>query len=142
VVLRTRWLAALSVALVVGLLAACGGEDENPTEAAAQLCDAMAALEVAVNNVAALNADSTIDDVEAAQDELVDAYQQVEDLAEDVEDMRIDELSPAYESLDQTLDGIDAGMSMSEVQAELQDEVAAVQAAWGQLFASVSCPAS
>jgi hypothetical protein len=135
-------LAALPVVLMLGLLAACGGEDENPTEAAAELCDALAALEVAVNNVAALNADSTIDDVEAAQEEFVDAYQQVEDLAEDVEDMRIDELSAAYESLDQTLDGLDAGMTMSEVQAELQDEVAAVQAAWGQLVASVSCPAS
>lgn len=139
---RTRWVAAFATVMLLGVLAACGGEDENPTEAAAQLCEALAALEVSVNEVAALTADSTIDEVEAAQDNVQNSYEQVEDLAEDVEDIRIDELSSAFEDLNQTLDGIDAGMPISEASALIQEDVTAVQTAWTQLFESVDCPAS
>lgn len=139
---RTRWLAALVAVMLLGVLAACGGDDEDPADAEAQLCEDLALLETSLNNVAALNADSTIDEVETAQDNVEDAWASVEDSAEDVEDARADELSSAVESLNQAFDNIEADAPIDEAVALLQADVTAVQTAWTQLFESVDCATS
>lgn len=137
--LRTRWVAALATVMLLGVLVACGGEDEDPAEAQAQLCEDLSALQTSVNDLAALTPDSTIDQVEAAQESVQDAYADVESSAEDVEDARIDDLDTAVDNLDAAVGDIDDSQSIADAQASLQEEITAVQTAWTQLFESVDC---
>ena len=81
-----RTIAALACSLaLVGSLAACSNNDTQE-EAESAVCTSLAEVKTAAAGVKALNADSTVDEVEAAQQALESAIAGLRENAEDLDE--------------------------------------------------------
>jgi hypothetical protein len=148
-----KWTIALT-ALVAALLAIAAtgcGDDEGDsggataTQAAAedavdQLCTDLDALQAAALDLQAIDATNTVDELQAARDDVGQAVADVESSAADVTEARVDDLSTAYENLDETVNGVEGEQTLTEVQADLQAAVVDVITARAELSASLNCP--
>ena len=140
--MRKTLFAVVAAMLLVGLLAACGGDDdEDSADAEAQLCEDLQAFDTAVAGLAALDANATVDQVEEAWAGVQEAFEEVEQSAGDVEAARLDDLDAAYDNLDQALGDINDDTVIADAVTAIQADAASIDAAWDQLFASVNCTA-
>jgi hypothetical protein len=122
-------------ALVFG---ACD-DDESEEEATTGYCDDLAALGTALDAYADLSVDSTIDEVEEAQEDVADAYQAVQDSAADVADARLDDLESAYDDLASSVDDISGEDTVGEAITTIATQANAVEAARADLVSSANC---
>lgn len=138
--MKVRWrtLAVILIAAWV-VLAACGGDDKSAEEAQADLCTDLDGLQTALTGLAGLSVDSSVDDLESERDAINDALDDVRSSADDVEDAEIEALEDAYDSLESAVGDISDDMPISDALASVQDESAAVVAAWDQLFTATGC---
>lgn len=141
--MRRIWL-LMGVGLIAAMLAvaavACDDDGPSEEEAMAQLCSDLTQLEAADAAFDNLGADSTIDEIEAANDAYNDALNNVVSSAGDVAEVRAQPIEDAYASLDQAIDDISGDATVVEALSSIGDELAAVDAAYDQAFAGLDCP--
>jgi len=127
-----------AVFLVVSalLLAAC--QPISIDEANAQLCSDLTEFQAALGAVRALDTDSTVDEAEAAFKLANDAWDDVRSSAYTLSDAKVDNLEEAYEDLDDAIRDIDEGDTLQDASASVQDQLAAVDAAYDEFY-NVQC---
>jgi hypothetical protein len=112
------------------------------TAAQTQLCTDLAAYDAAVATLEGMSADSTIEDIQAAQKAVDDAWATVMTSAAQVPEVKIETLDQATKDLSRAVNDIDSSMTFAEAKESITDEVQAVQAAREELNSSASCQAS
>jgi hypothetical protein len=134
-------LAFMVIAAMALGITACGDDDAGSTndEALANLCADLEELEGAIGDFAALDESSTLEEVEAARDEVGDSIEQVRESAADVADARVDAVESAYQDLSTAVDQLDGDDSVSEAVESLRDAADEVLLARDELFRSVDC---
>jgi hypothetical protein len=127
--MRTLALAAATGLAVLGL-AGCGSDTPTQAEAESQVCDTIASVQSALEGVAGLDADSTVDEAEQAQQQLDDAITGLEEATTDLEaadKAALEAGGQAISSAIDTVSGSDtigaAGQAISSASETLKDAV-------------------
>lgn len=130
-----RVVSSVVVAVLVGVsVAACGDE-----AAEASLCDSLGDFRAAVSDLRELDDDSSREDLEAARDDVSDAFEQVVTDAGDLAGIRVDGLQSAFGDLGTAIDDLPEGTSIREAIDELEPQLNAVGMAFEALFAGLEC---
>jgi hypothetical protein len=138
------------LAAILAVAAACGDDDESSNGGATeespagevaeeQLCTDLEALDDAVFNLSTINETSTVDELEAARDDVRQALDDVSASAADVSEARVDDLETAYEGIDEAVADVEGGQTLAEVQADLQDAAVDVLLARDELGDRYGC---
>jgi len=142
--MRRNWiLCALPVAAaaLAGSMIACADEDTGSTQnATIQLCNDLAELEAALQDVAEIDERSTVDELEAAQEDVQAAFQDVRSSAQDVAQARVDDLSDAYAGLQDAITGVEGEETIGEAQASIEAAGEDMSTAVTELRGSLDCP--
>jgi hypothetical protein len=135
---------ALAIGLVLLVLAAgCGGDDEPTTaEAQATFCSSLDAFADSLRGIGDLSLSSSVDDVRALGDEISAAWDDVEASAADVKDVRVDELGAAVDDFTEALDGISSDTSLAAAVEIVTSAASVATGAVEQLVSSVGCEGS
>jgi hypothetical protein len=128
--------AMIATALFVG---ACGDDDPSEEDATAAFCSDLDALGVALDAYADLTVNSTIDEVEDAQQDVSDAYDAVLESAGDVAEARVDDLETAYEDLAASVDDVSGEDTVGDAITDIAAKAVAVGAARADLATSANC---
>ncbi len=140
---KWKFLALVLVIPVVVLVAlACGDDDDDGSDdldAEAQLCADLATLQAADAAFDSLSSASSIDDVKAANEAYSEALDDVVSSANDLADIRSQPIEDAYDNLDSAIDDLDSSESIAAGLAAIEDELAAVDAAYVEAFSGVVC---
>ena len=131
--------AALVGLAVIGamLLVACEGTPSE-SEAQADYCEALSDLDSSLAGMASLSGDTSVDDAEAALDQVQDDYERVRNAAGDLAEVQ--ELESAVEGLNSALDDLPDDATLAAAAGAIQDAVIRVQdVARGALSASEEC---
>jgi outer membrane murein-binding lipoprotein Lpp len=129
----------LTVLAVLSILLMAGCQPVSVEEAQAQLCTQLTEFHAAMGALDAINADSTVDEAEAALKVVGDEWDDVVSSAYTVSDAKTENLEQAYEDLDDAIRDVSQGDTIQGAAASLQDEVANVNAAYDEVFAA-NCP--
>lgn len=122
-----KFMAVVVIALVtVVVLAGC--QPVTPQEAESQYCTDLAAVKTAAEQVKALNADSTIDEAQAAIQELGKAMETAAISSVDVKEAQWDAIDEAFKTMQQDINDI----SGSDTVGEASQVVAEAQATFAQ----------
>lgn len=124
--------------ILLPILAACGGPSVEDAEA--QLCSDLNGLATALQGLGELNAESTVRELNQAQQNLADAYTAVRDSAKTVEAARLSNLETAYQNFDQTVNSISGRDTLGEAAVTIKSGAAEVVAAREQMHAALNCP--
>lgn len=127
----------LSALALIPAIAACGGPSIEDAEA--NLCQDLDSFAGALSNLAQLSAQSTVEEFETAQQDIVEAYQAVQSSADQVEAARLDELETAYNDFDQTVNSIPGRDTLGEAATTIATSAEDVAAARQQLYSSLNC---
>jgi hypothetical protein len=129
--------------LVAGVLilacAAAGCTQPTQEQAQAQLCQNLDELGVALQNMAALNASSSVGDIRDARDQVQSAMDNVRNSANQVANVRLENLNTAYNNLDQTVQALPNDASVPEALQTIQPEVQDVRDARQNLSTELNC---
>lgn len=131
---RIKFLALAFIPAVV----ACGGPSVEDAEAS--LCEDLNGLATAVQGLGQINAQSTVNELESARNDVATAYESVKSSAATVQEARMDELDTAYSNFDQTVNSISGRDTLGEAATTVVAESANVAAARQQLSSGLSCP--
>ncbi len=129
--MKTLWILPL-------LLAACGGQP-SVEDAEAALCGAIDDFGGALVAYSQLDAQSTVDDLQTAREDVVSSYEAMQTAASTVEAARVADIETAYSDLESTVDGISGRDTLGEAAVEIGAGLATVQAAREQLYSDLSC---
>ena len=129
------------VFLSAALLTACE-DDKSVEEARDDLCDDLAVFHTATEGLAAIDSSSTVGELRDAQEDVASAWDDVQSSAADVDDAEIGELEAAYDQLQETVDGIDDDAVILEAVANVEADLAAVDAAWQEVVTVTPCNAA
>ncbi len=141
--LRNVALVVLAALLVPLAVVAC--DDDEPAvdeEATENLCADLEELKTSIGDFNALSGGSTLEEVEAARDEVGDGVEQVRESAADVADAQVEELESAYDDFSAAVDDIDGDDSVAEAIDSLQAAANDVFQARDDVFRSVNCAAT
>ena len=126
--MRTKWL-FIAIAIVVALFAigaaACSDDDDAPEttgEGEAQLCSDLNDLSVALNSYADIDLDSTKAELEAAQQDVDNAFDAVAGSIGTVADLRVVDLQSAVQAMDQAVSDIPDESTIADGLASLAEE--------------------
>jgi hypothetical protein len=89
--------------------------------------------------VKGLDENSTVDEVQAAMGLLKAAFRDVQRSASVMRNAEIGELEQAYDDLNSLTRTIEGSMTVGEVQTSVQESVAAIDAAWDELYTAADC---
>ncbi len=141
--MRRNWL-LMGVGLIAAMLAvaavACDDDEPSEEDTVAQLCSDLTKLEAADAAFDTLGTNSTIDEINATGDAYNDALGDVVDSARDVTAVRAQPIEDAYDDLDQAINDIPGDATIPKALTSIADELAAVDAAYDEAFASLDCP--
>jgi hypothetical protein len=126
-------------ALAVIALTACSDDEPSETEAVSAFCSDLDELGSAIEGYSDLTVNSTLDDVESAEEDVQEAFDAVLASADDVADARVDDLEAAYNELLNAGDDISGDDTIGEAATTLITQAAAVADARDDLADSVSC---
>ena len=137
--LRTLGLLVV-ISMAAGMAVACD-DDEEPSaeEAREQLCSDLEDLRAAREDLAGLSGDSSVADLQEANDEVQDARARVDESAQDVADAEVEELESALDDLSAAIDNLDEQETITAALEALAPEIDAVDAAWEDVFLTVGC---
>src|SRR4051794_17463544 len=141
-ILFTQWRIAmrnflmLLVVVSATFLAAC--HPVSAEQATADFCADLTAFNNSVNNLGALSPDSTVDEAEAAMDEVSKARSNLNDSAGILADVKVDTIDEAYDAMDEAIRDINSSDTISDAVTIVQDQVANVNAAYDELY-STNC---
>jgi len=138
--MRKLFLVTTVVVMVaaLGVAVACSDDEPSEEEARAALCGDLEQLDVAVDTLLQLDAQSTVGEVRAARDNVSDAVEEVQSSAEDVPDAETGDLQLAYDDLNETIENIQDDQTIQEVLDAVTTAAENVAAAEQQLF-DLSC---
>ncbi len=139
----TKWTflgLGLLVAIVAVVSFACDDDGPSESEAVTQLCADLITLQTADAAFDDLGSDSTINEIQAANDAYSDALDDVVSSGKDVAAVRIQSIEAAYDDLDQAISDISGEATIPEALASISDELTAVDAAYDSTFSGVDCP--
>jgi len=121
------------------LLVATGCGEESTEDAKKQLCEDLQGLETALVGLTDISMESSIDDLQANQKAVEDAWNKVVDSASKVADAQINDLRDAVNGLVDTIENIPSGTSIAEALELILAQVSQVESAWAELTSSLNC---
>lgn len=124
---------ALVVLALGAVLAACGN-DTSKEDAQAQLKTDLQAFQVAVDNMAALTASSTVDEWKSARADVQSAWDKVVQDAADVKEAEITNVQTAWENLAKSVDDLPSDTTLKDAVPQLQEEITALKSAYNDLY--------
>ena len=138
--MRKRALLILAGLLTASTLAFVACDDE-PTqqEANEDFCDATAELVASLRNIQDLDSDSTLDEIDDARARARDAREDMIASAAGVVEAQLDDFDEAWDALQQAVDDLDEGATLSEALDDVQDEIDDVASEAAQLLNDVDC---
>ena len=133
----TRMSRFVAVAVVLAALlvavAACG-EEQTAEEAKEQLIADLQAFDASAQKLTSLTVSSTVDEAQAAKDEVQAAWDKVVESAADVEDAQIGNVDTAWDDLAKAIDDLPGDAAIGEAAASLKPHLDAVRAAYDDLY--------
>lgn len=128
-------MAVVTVAAVGAVgLAGCGSDTPTQADAEARACEAVASLREALQGVAGLEADSTVEEAQQAQQTLDGAITDVEEAATELEAADSAALQAGGEAISTAIDGISgsdtlgvAGAAVAQASDSLSNAVAEIE---------------
>jgi hypothetical protein len=121
------------------LLAACGGGTPSVSDAEATLCGAIDDFGSSLTAYSQLTADSTVDELQTAREEVVSSYEAMQTAASTVQEARVADVEAAYADLQSTVDGVAGRDTLGEAATQIGESLTTVQAARDQLYSDLSC---
>ena len=134
---RTLIMAAAGLA-VLGL-AGCGSDTPSQSEAESAACDAIASVESALDGVAGLNADSTVDEAKQAQQELDDAITGLEEAATDLTAADQAALQAGGEAISSAIDAASGSDTLGTAGQAIASASGTLKEAVGQISNGLNC---
>lgn len=137
---KTHRAAALLVgamALTTSLAACTEAETQESAESAA--CAGLVALQAAADDVRALDSSSTVEEAEAAADELAAALEQLRADATDLQEADADALEAAADDIRQAIADIQPEQTLAESAADVADATPAMEEAVTEIRDGLSC---
>ena len=122
-----------------GVLIACSDDEPSEDEARRQLCDDLNQLELQIDSIASISAESTVGELRSAREDLQTAVEDVRSSAEDVEEADAAGIDSAFEDLTTAVDELDENLTLSAALEEIQPELDAIEQARSELFTDTSC---
>lgn len=122
---------------IIPAMVACGGPSAE--EAEAELCEDLGELATALQGLNDISAQSTVNELEDAQAEIAEAYEEVQSAAADVEAARIDELESAYADYESTVNSISGRDTLGEAAITVVGASGEVAVARQQLYSDLIC---
>jgi hypothetical protein len=127
-------------ALGLVVLLAVAWRGPSSADAKADFCDSLTNLSSTVMNYEGLNpATATNEELDAAADDISDAYNQVVNDAEDWANAYDNPLNAAYNDLYWAAQGLPSDYTVAEDMASLEDELAAFPGAFHETFDGSGC---
>ena len=134
-----RTIAALACSLaLVGSLAACSNNDTQE-EAESAVCTSLAEVKTAAAGVKALNAESTVNEVEAAQQALESAIAGLRENAEDLDEADLAALESAGDEIQQAAASVSGNDTLGEAATTIQSSTTELDAAVTEIQNGVQC---
>ncbi len=134
------WVFFVAVVLILGCSVA-GCVQPSQQEAEAQLCQGLAELGAALQNMDNLTVSSSVGDIRDAQAQVQSAMENVRSSASQLANIRIDDLNAAYENLAQTVQSLPDDANVVEAVQTLRPQVQAVREQQQNLVAELNCTA-
>lgn len=130
-------LAATMVALAIA--APLAGCSESQSDAEAAYCSALADVTTAVAGVKALTPQSTVNDAEAARDDLKSAVEELKKSAEDVKDADSAAVESAAEQIEKSVDSVSGKDTIAEAASAVKTSTADLEAALTEMKNGIQC---
>lgn len=119
------------------LLAGCG--QPSTEQAEAQLCTDLAQFKASLTEFSQINANSQVNDLRGARENVAKSFQAVRDSAATVEAARLDDLQAAQDNIDSTINGISGRETVGEAATQVADSLANAQAAEAAVSSGLNC---
>lgn len=133
------WILVVSVVLILACGAA-GCVQPTQEEAQTQLCQDLGELGVALENYDNLTANSTVEDIRDAEDQVTAAMEDVRASADQLADVQVDELDSAYNDLENAVQSLPDDMTAEEALQTISPELQAVRSERQNLLGELNCP--
>lgn len=125
--MRIRLLGVLLAAVMVGVVAACGGDDDAQGDAISSLCSDLATLATASAQLDALDPiTATKGDYQDAADEVKSALSDVVDDAKDLDEANTDALQSAVDAVGSAVDDVPDDASIQEAIQSIAPQIQAI----------------
>lgn len=135
---RTLTLAALAALGALGLVG-CGSDAPSQAEAETVACDAVASLQQALEGVAGLDPDSTVDEAQQAKESLQDAITGVEEAAADLQASDRAALKAGGEAISSAVDGVSGSDTIGAAGAAVAQASDTLRSAVGEIADGLGC---
>lgn len=122
------------------LLIACDQQPPTTADLESELCTNLDQLGTTLTELSQINAQSSINELQDARQNVANAYQSVRDSATAVEASRVSDLETAYNNLDNTVNSISGQDTIGDAANNVAAAVADLRAARDQIDAEVTCP--
>ena len=124
--------------LLLGSLAACSNS-ETQEEAESAVCTSLAQVKTAAADVKQLNANSTIDEVQAAEKALDTAIAGLRANAADLEQADLAALETAGDEIQKTVSNVSGSATLGEASTAIQNSTTALDAAVTEIQNGLQC---
>lgn len=136
--MRTLTLAAATGLAVLGL-AGCGNDTPTQADAESAACDAIASVQSALEGVANLDADSTVDEAKQAQEQLDEAISGLEEAATDLKAADQAALQAGGQAISSAIDGVSGSDTIGAAGQALASASDTLKSAVGQIGDGLGC---
>lgn len=134
----TRTLALVSVLAVAGL-AGCGSDTPTQADAESRACEAIASLGEALQGVGEIDADSTVEQAQQAQQSLDDAIAGLQDAATDLEAADNAALQAGGEAISTAIDGVSGSDTLGAAGAVVGRAADSLRSAVAEIEDGLGC---
>jgi hypothetical protein len=124
--------------------AACGDDDDADSASQvggsqAEFCSDLADLEVAVNDVREINTSSTVNEAEAATEEMEQALDEVKDSAAEAQQARVEAVETAFEDLQDAVQSVEGDQTLGAVYTTVKNAIDTVSVSYNSLDSQAGC---
>ena len=138
---RTRFFAATGLGLVLLVATACQEQESQPSAEAA-VCASVSAFGTAIQDFRDLDpATASIEDVQAARDDIQTAWDQVKDEAVDLSDADETAVQDAWDGVVQSIEDFPTDQPVADGLSGVQDAAGDVQTAVDEMRDGMGCAA-
>ena len=136
--MRMRALGVIAGTLVlVGSLSACSSDSQSDAETA--MCNSIASVKEAANQVEALTATSTVSEAQEAEKALDTALAELKESAEDLNQADLSALESAGDDIQQAVVGVSGSDSLGEAATTVKASTTQLNTALAEIENGVQC---